>query len=866
MRPGEFLNLLWPIGLAGAASIWFKQSKSTIHVPLSALHADWAEEDDFQVLEAQMDTYTSPGLRQLGLEPGQAGRKQDVVALSGFVLDIDMAHGIHKANTKTERPLPTTEADVDRILDGGPEPTFVIDSGGGIQPWFLFPEPWLLPDNAARIAAAHAYKSFYLPYQQRATALGFHLDKGMATIQHLFRLPGSKNYKFDDPKPVEVIYRSASRIAIPSVRLVESKSVSSKQPGDSLDNVRQWMQKLRPTHPCKQAIEDVLAGRSFSEPGSRNDTMYQVCSTIAWLTPARELEIEDLVELLRPSLAVWAAEPTAEKSLEEEMEVAARMFESAIENRAEKDNARNQVLAGVARGMSRVIGRQVEQAEPSKGHEKVENKSETEDDEQKLEQVLSAAVVQYRSNFYCYSFGNESRRVGYYGPYTKEEFLTQLKSCWENADEAFTLDYENDKGDVKDKTHVRILKEYATGADKLIGHIDLQESYFDLETLTFHDAKCPFRVIEPAYDPLVDEWLTLLGGDRQDKLKDWLAAVPMVNRPLSALYLEGPPGIGKSDLLAPGVARLWRETGPSRFADIIDHNGDMFACPFILLDEGLPKRASQTSAFIRSLIAASEHTYREKYIVNHKVMGCVRLMIAANNDRVLAHLANEDLNEVDIEAITDRFLHVKTDDEPAKWIRTMNKKSRSVIDEWKTQDKIARHVLWLRHNRTVPEGKRFRVDGEAEEIARALLVSGDRQEIVLEWIARFCLEPKRLADFYRQAKKVPMALIGNGQVLVNVQALLDCSDKYRPGLKDRLGPVTIGRVLIQLSDSKRRIGPREDRIKYHLINFENVKKVAETLQLDWGTMYRNVTADADFSPVPGPRVPKLALVPMPEDS
>lgn len=892
MQPGDFLKLLWPIALDGAACIWFRQSGSTIHVPLPALHGDWAEEDDYEVLGVQMDTYTSPGLRCVGLESDQAGRKLHVIALAGFVIDIDMAHGVHRANAKSKKPLPSSIDDVDSILSAGPEPTVIVDSGGGIQPWYLFPEPWRLADSAMRTAAGHAYKSFYQPFLDRATELGFHLDKGIASIQHLFRLPGTKNYKFDDPKTIEVVCQSASRIPIPAVRVVAGRKTESSKPAstptltdDALEKVRQWMRKLRPDHPHKQAIADVLAGRSFAEPGSRNDTMYQVCSTIAWLTPARELEIENLVELLRPSLAVWAAEPDAEKSLDEELEVAAGMFESAIENRAEKDAARNQVLAGIARGMSRVIGRREQKSQKPSGaagagssvdHEgstpsgstKTESRAESNgddgadadsDDEDELEQILKASIVQYRSNYFAYRF----RDARYQGPYTKEEFLTQLKGDWENADEAFALEYENDKGELKDKTLVRVLKEYATGAKKLIGHIDLDQSYFDIERLTFHDAKCPPRVTEARFDPAIDEWLRLLGGEKADQLLNWVATAFENDRQSPALYLEGPPSVGKN-LLADGLSRRFRESGPAQFTAIIENNSDMFACPMILLDEGLPRKASQTSAFIRNLIASSEHTFREKYIVNHKVQGCVRLMIAANNDRVLAQLANEDLSEVDIDAITDRFLHIKTDEAAAEWIREVNKIDRSIIDRWKTDDLMAKHALWLYQNRFVPQGRRFRIDGEAEEIARALIVRGDKQEMVLEWLARFVLMPKLLVDFYKQNKKQPLAMVGNGQLLVNVQAILDCSEKYRPGIKDRLGPTTIGRVLKQLSHKTRRLGERGERTKYHLVNYENVKKIAETLQLDTASMYANITADADFSPLPGPRVPKLTLVPMPE--
>lgn len=841
MKPGEFLHLLWGrVSIAGAITLWFGTSSKSEHIALGDL-ARWDDEDDAYFADHGENVYTSPGLRRLGVE--RQGRQQDIVALAGYVLDLDMAHGRHKANERLDRALAVTDDDVAAILGDGPDPSLVVNTGGGFHFWWLFEEPWLLPDAPARARAKSGFKEFHSTYLARGKKLGFWIDPGLNTIQAQFRLPGTKNRKHDPPVDVCVVYQSDSRLPLPRPPVV----VSTLAPAPAVETplskelaaVREAMKKLRPDHEHKEAMKLVLQGKSFAEPGGRNDTMYRVVSTIAWLTPARMLASETLVELLRPSLTVWANEPGAEKTLDEEIEVATAMFESAIENRKTKDEENARGLEGIARWM--------------RGSLRANDEPIAEDDTEAVPDrvAIQCSIVQYRTNYWAHCF--DENRLGYLGPFIKDELWTQLKNLWSEAPDSFQLYGEKGKA----KTVLEIVQEHGVGALDVVGHLFLQQSYFDVESWIFHRAMCPFRVLEPRFDPQIDEWLRLMGGDKADKLLDWFAGLPRLDRQQCSLYLETPPGVGKN-LVAEGCAKLWRESGPSSFINIMGgFNADMFACPLILLDEGLPSRASHTSAFIRNLVGSSDHTWSQKFQPTYKVLGCVRLIIAANNDKVLAQLSNEDMGEVDVEAMTERFLHIQGDDKAAEWIRKTNAIDRRIIDRWKSESLLAKHIIWLAEHRDVVEGRRFLTDGEATEMHRSLITRGEKQGLVLEWLARFLLDPNKVERKYKDSKREPLARVGNGQILVNTNAIVEQWTIYRDH-KIAVTPAEIGRILTSLSHKKRQLGVRGDRIKYHLVNWENVRRVADDLQFNIEDMERNIHRKADFEIEPGPQ---LKLVP-----
>lgn len=834
MLAGEFIRFLWatvPLEAPGAVTIWRSSDKSSIHIPLKSLSQPPEPGEDEELFQrmGRGNLYAAPGLRRPGLV--KRGTKRDVIALGAFVLDIDTAAppGAHKAPNEV---LPKTEDDVLAILEVAPcLPSVIVHSGFGFQPWWVFQEPLWIESDVDRSRVESAYESFEAPFRSRAKELGFKLDK-TSTLDHVFRLPNTQNVKLkDNIRDVVVIDGTFARCGgdiVPKIarRVVAAstaqplgseepapapstpKPVASSATAEDLEGVRASMKKLRPGHEHKKMIDAILSGESFAEPGARDDAMYKAASTIAWLTAARKktMTAEVLAELLRPSLEVWAAEPGAEKTVEEEMEKAVTKFESAIDNRAAKEEADMRSADAIYRGLR--MGKYA----PKKG---VLNGS-----------VAQLAVIQERNKVYVWNFAEQDVRLspeGYRGPFDREMLYNICKDLWSNASQKFDLTY-TDKGQEKNKTDRHLIEEYGTAALSAVGEFSLQSSFFDIETRVFHRAMCPMRPLEPRFDPTIAEWFKLLGASNPDKFLDWVATIPKLDEQNSALYIEGIAGVGKN-LFASGSSRLWRTTGPSKYENISGpHNADMFACPMVYLDEGVSVKPG-SSAFIRSLIGSSEHTCNQKYVPVHKVIGCVRLIIAANNETVLTQLANEDLSEADLDAVAGRFLHIKATPEAADFIRA----HKAELKSWLQDDRISRHILHLANTREVVPGKRFLVEGLQSAIHRALIDRGDKTEIVLEWLTSFVMDPMKVIQSYKAARRQPLALVGDGGVYVNTKALVDNQSLFRKvDEKRQLLPGVIARILARLAGGRQK---RFGEQRYHAINPTRIYEWAERTQI-----------------------------------
>jgi hypothetical protein len=848
---GEFLKDLWGSWVGGGgAVIWLAPGARSIHVPIDDIRV-WDTDDEAALadLVSGKNTYTSPGLRRAGLPEfgkGSQGTQSDVIALAGFALDVDLKGGKHVAED-----LPVTDDDVAALLSVGPDPSRVVATGGGLHFWWLFEEPWALGGPHDRKHARSAFRAFQESYIKRGEEFGFHVDL-TATIQHLFRLPGTRNWKRSTSVPVETAYADGPRYPLRElVREVPRSSLSSSPPradaeeddedfvesefpADEIvvDEVRAKMRRLSPNHRNKTAIEAVLAGESFAEPGKRDDAMQAVCSTIAWLCSSLSKTAEELSEILRPSLFVWASEPGAEKTLEEELEKAVDKLERAIEERNQKQDEEAARIAVIRRFF------------------RLESTGE-EVDRQSLpnRELPSYSIIQYKNSFWAQSLGFQDGyriRPGFYGPFIQTELMVQLGSLWENGAPQFSLTYWGEEGEEKAKTVLRVTQEYATGAHDVLGHFALQESYFDPATRIFHEAICPIRPLMPEFDPRIDEWLRIMGGRHAEQLLDWIAAVTQLDYQCCALYLAGPPDCGKS-LLATGLARLWHVGGATPLARIMgDFNAEMFRCPLIGLDEGLPDRKFKSaSSFLRSLVGSSTHTYNQKNIVTRKVVGAIRLLISANNDNVLK-FGDEELSALDLQAVVGRFLHLRVSDDAATWIEERNA-GRKMTEAWVEGDGIPRHALWLREHRKLNPGRRFLVEGETTMMHKALVTQGRWSGVVLEWLVRLVNNPDKIGIVYKSQHEIPRALVGNQKILVNTQAIVDCWNTYLTDRAEKLSTSAVGRVLNQLSDEhKPKMGSNGERIYFHQIDPDLVFSWAEENQIgDLEAMHRNLTRQLD---------------------
>lgn len=821
----SFFAALWPQrDVPGNLTFWMAPSRDSAHVPLRAL--DQLDQESLDELHAinhdkRQNLYYGLSTRRDGLERQRQGGKKDLIAMPGFCLDIDF----HHPAAHTAQNLPRTEQEAFEIIRHAPDPSIIVHTGYGWHCYWLFDAPVVFRSSVDQEYLARQYKAFQSQFIERAAELGWHVD-WTATCQRVWRVPGFKNWKVpDDPQIVTmqhcdatVRYAPASLVdglsapaclqgPAPAAVLSESTYVPQNVTSQ-LYSLLEAMQHLSPGSANKSLIDAALAGQSFAERGNRDAALQKVCSTIAWLPPARDMDPHCVVEVLRPSLTVWANEPGAVKSVEEEIDKAVDKIERAQQDWRDHDARQRAGLEGLARMVKKRAGFS------------------------KVDDLKKYALIVYRNAYYVYNGGKQTtdpQPEGYGRSVLATEVLTCARHAWENLPE-LELTYLDDKQVVKAKTLTRVLAEYCEMAEDLVGSLTIDHSYFDVDDRTFYVAMARRRVHEAVFHADVDEWLRLLGGNQADKLLDWIAAVTQLDQQCCALYLSGVGGTGKT-LLATGLAQLWSTVGPTPLTIALSaFNARISSCPLLLLDEG-SFEGKKLSEHIRELVGSSSFIVNEKYQPNTTVQGSIRLMITANNLNVLTR-ADEEFSAADLQALVGRLLHIETGSAAQAWMQTHNV-DRLRTHRWVQEDCIAQHALWLREHRVITQGKRFIVEGDENSMHRRMLLKGKTNELVLEWLVRFCTNPQSLDVLYKAQKRMPRAHVANNEILVNTQAIHDSWHLYMQHEQyDRPRSGRVSRVLAQLSDGIKKIGSRVDqRIVHHKVRSDLVLEWAEETQV-----------------------------------
>ena len=247
--------------------------------------------------------------------------------------------------------------------------------------------------------------------------------------------------------------------------------------------------------------------------------------------------------------------------------------------------------------------------------------------------------------------------------------------------------------------------------------------------------------------------LELLGGDNPDLLLDWLAALTYTStEPTAALYIEGPPGCGKS-LLAIACASVFG-SAPTDYNKVQGgFNGALLANPLLLADEGITvdnySEASAAEQF-RSYVANTTHAINAKFAAPAELHGALRVVITANDEHGLPF--KKALGKDGIEAITSRVLYLKADPQARAYLTKLG--GRRGIRDWISSNsqpgRFAEHILWLRDNRQLESGRRFLVEGRPTAWHRTFAASQGYKPAVLAVTAGIAkaLETTPLPNIY----------------------------------------------------------------------------------------------------------------------
>lgn len=195
MNAREFLIELWTPNPPGFIQLWRKADKTSLYYQAPA----------GVTAEAVDDMYTGVGLAHKPHGKHTRARSDQVIAIAGLWLDIDVDGG---PENKTGG-VPTLDAALD-LAAAIATPTIIVGSGYGIHGWYLLRQPWRFTSRAEQQQAATMAAQWYELHRARVRARGWHLDHAH-DLARLLRLPGTYNTKGGQRAPVQVLHHDGHR-------------------------------------------------------------------------------------------------------------------------------------------------------------------------------------------------------------------------------------------------------------------------------------------------------------------------------------------------------------------------------------------------------------------------------------------------------------------------------------------------------------------------------------------------------------------------------------------------------------------------------------------------------------------------------
>lgn len=573
--------------------------------------------------------------------------------------------------------------------------------------------------------------------------------------------------------------------------------VAAQGPGNqkiSVADLKGLHTRLRRSNPTIAiALAHVLEGVPFAEQGFRDDTLFKLACELAEAFPSADPE--HLATHFAASMSQWSDMTPADAA----DKIARRQQERAtvkiLAENAALEAARSRILEATSGARTSPYTAQEVEAEVTTG--------------------LAAGqpplgnrwILQKASSFWFYVLGK-----GYIGPFTDKEATRAAHTYLAPATGVgVRLTELTDLGRTRHRLISELVQDYGQVARDVAYDIHEQRPHWDPVEASLTLAPCPRRKIEPKYHEPIDRWLRALSGGPvanggvYEHLEKWLAYLVHTDRPLVALYLEGPAGAGKS-LLADGVSRLWSPYGPSRMAELIgSFNASAARCPLVFADETMPRELRGRTAELRELIQARSRPYSQKFMANASLLGCFRIMMGANNRSLLE--GEDTLTQADVAAIAGRILHVVVPHEPEWWKTFFQNTSPA---KWVEGDMIAQHALYLAAQNPLPKNApRFLIDPPTAELSRAIATSTVAGSAVAHWLVSFLLNPNKLHQGRPLTDSAHMVRVSEKTLYASSRTIAEYWDTYQTNVaRDKATLRTIVKGLGALSS-------RQGRVRVH---------------------------------------------------
>lgn len=647
-------------------------------------------------------------------------------------------------------------------------------------------------------------------YNEDGALIGGPLDPKCCDASRLHFLPTT--YDMD----VAWSFHNPGGLFPPTHVSAAPRAVSKRDLTSGVDKVTSWLSRINKASPLKAPARALLAGEEFDTEGERHDTMLALTWMIALKFP--DLAQEHTDHIFEASyLTMWPGE-------EPDLDSVWAAYEGAVE-RIERDREEDEEKAREKRA-ERAQQYQSRNVNADGPYEDEELAAIASKNKWPLEALKDHWIIQRAGAVWLLGPDGD-----YKGPYPKDD--AQIAASKILARAPLRMVNVSERGNPTYRPFIDVVREAGSIATEVVASLSAQRHSFDWLTGVLTEACTPLRPLEPLHDPLIEEWIHVLGGEDSEKLLDWMAICPDLDQLLCAIYFGDQKGVGKS-LFAHGMAKLWTPGGPSALDRILGNfNGDLVRCPLIFADEKTTANRWQQDTItedLREMVSVSSRPLRRLYVESASLNGCIRLILAANNENLLK--TNDTATARDMEAIAERFLYISCTEEAERFMLKMRKTiGKAGLIGWK-EGKIAQFALWLQKNRDIPENDaRFAVEGSIKRMHRILLSSSPWNSMICEWLVRYLDKPNPVDNRSEPRVRRVMAVDGQpGQLLVNAQAIIDGWKIYMSAVgktDPQTSKITIALKAIAQDDKPVYDSHDKTRIPYWRINLDILKAWSE---------------------------------------
>ena len=233
ITPIDFVRLIYGEQFPGFLSLWSKQTRKTRFYSGDEMHLLKA---DIGELSASEDLYLSLGTQVERLAETKRGGADTVVALPGFVADIDFA-----AAKSSAKAYPTDLEEAQKILESFPfKPAVVIETGNGLHVHFLLDQLHVIATSQDREQAGRLWTAFQRKLIAHFRKHGRDIDS-VGDLSRNYRIATTANHKSDPPKPVRALaIVDDQRINLSAIREFVADVLDPVSLGDATSGERSY--------------------------------------------------------------------------------------------------------------------------------------------------------------------------------------------------------------------------------------------------------------------------------------------------------------------------------------------------------------------------------------------------------------------------------------------------------------------------------------------------------------------------------------------------------------------------------------------------------------------------------------------------